>query len=216
MKKIIAIMMAMAMLLAFTACGAEKEETKNEETKDTVVENNDTTAPEKEESSDATVGETLKAEFKANADKSAQEIADAVLANSMVQFMPASMPVEEGFLNGFNDEIKGFKEGIMFGPAIGTIPFVGYVFVLEDGADVDAFKTTLSDNANLRWNICTQAEEMVIESEGNTVFFLMCPSTFEEESAGDEMDMGMDMDMGLDMEIPAEDGIAAEEGIILG
>ena len=29
----------------------------------------------------------------------------------------------------------------------------------------------LNDNADLRWNICTAAEELVIENEGNTVFF---------------------------------------------
>ena len=28
-------------------------------------------------------------------------------------------------------------------------------------------------------NICTEAEEMVVESEGNTVFFLMCPKSLE-------------------------------------
>ena len=101
----------------------------------------------------------------------------------------------------------------MFGPAIGTIPFVGYVFVLEDGADVEGFKTTLKDNANLRWNICTMAEEMVCESEGNTVFFLMCPTSFEQPEEGDDAGVG---DMGVgDMEIPAEDGIAAEDGITL-
>ncbi|MBO5647090.1 MAG: hypothetical protein J6S59_08230, partial [Clostridia bacterium] len=72
--------------------------------------------------------------------------------------------------------------GAKFMPMVGSIPFVGYIFKLEDGADVEAFKTTLKDNANLRWNICTAAEEMIVESKDNTVFFLMCPSTFEQET----------------------------------
>ena len=33
-------------------------------------------------------------------------------------------------------QIKGFKEGVMFAPMIGVIPFVGYVFDLADGTDV--------------------------------------------------------------------------------
>ena len=91
------------------------------------------------------------------------------------------MAVEPGLLNGFdNAEITGFKEGVMFSPMMGTIPFVGYIFVLEDGADVDAFKDTLEKNANLRWNICTEAEELTVDNEGNTVFFLMSPKNFEE------------------------------------
>jgi len=40
--------------------------------------------------------------------------------------------------------------------------------------------TTLKDNANLRWNICTEAEELTVESEGNIVFFLMSPKNLEE------------------------------------
>ena len=68
----------------------------------------------------------------------------------------------------------------MFAPMMGTIPFVGYVFALEDGTDAAAFVKTLEDNGNLRWNICTEAEEMIVEAEGNNVLFLMCPKSFEE------------------------------------
>ena len=125
------------------------------------------------------------------------------------------MPVEEGLLSGFdNYEVKGFKEGVMFGPMMGSIAFVGYIFVLEDGADVETFKTNLKENANLRWQICVQAEELVVENEGNIVFFLMCPKTFEtpempEEEGGE---VG-NMDMGIEGEIPAFDGeVPAADG----
>ena len=67
----------------------------------------------------------------------------------------------------------------MFAPMIGTIPFVGYVFTLAEGADAEAFVKTLSDNANPRWNICTEAEDTIIEAVGNKVFFLMCPKSLE-------------------------------------
>ena len=92
------------------------------------------------------------------------------------------MGIEPGMQMGFdNAEITGFSEGALFAPMIGTIPFIGYVFILEDGADVDAFKETLKSNANPRWNICTEAEETVVESVDNKVFFVMCPAAFEEE-----------------------------------
>ena len=68
----------------------------------------------------------------------------------------------------------------MFAPMMGTIPFVGYVFVLDDGADIEGFVQTLGDNANLCWNICTEAEEMIVEAEENSVLFVMCPKNFEE------------------------------------
>ncbi len=191
MKKIIALILASLMMLAMTACGTGS--------------NNNETDP-----APTTVGTKLLADFKTMADKTPQEIADALLTNEVIQFMPASMPVEEGFLNGFDNEIKGFKEGVMFGPAIGTIPFVGYIFTVADGGDVDAFVKTLGDNANLRWNICTEAEEMICEAVGNTVFFVMCPTSFEEAPAGEDGAAVGGMDLA-----PEDGAVAAEDGITL-
>ena len=109
-------------------------------------------------------------------------MADAILANPIIQFGGATMEVEAGLLTGFgNAEITGFNSGVMFAPMIGSIPFVGYVFELEDGADVDAFMQTLTDNADPRWNVCVEAEETVVENADNMVFFVMCPAQFEEQ-----------------------------------
>ena len=160
MKKLMALLLVAVMMFSVAACGnSGAEEVKEPET----------------------VGEFLLQDFKSNPEGSAQEVADRVIQNEILPFEAVTMPVEPGFLTGFdNAEITGFSEGVMFAPMMGTIPFVGYVFTLEDGADVDGFVQTLEDHANLRWNICTEAEEMVAEAEGNHVFFLMCPKSFEE------------------------------------
>ncbi len=131
-----------------------------------------------------TVGAMLAEEFHAlkaeNAAITAQEMADAILANPMIQFGGATMEVEQGLLTGFgNAEITGFENGVMFAPMIGSIPFVGYVFTLEDGVDAAAFMQTLTDNADPRWNICVEADETIVENADNMVFFVMCPSQFE-------------------------------------
>ena len=193
MKKIIALLACLTLLLSMAACAGTTPNATEPTTEPTT------------EATEPTVGQTLLAAFKANATGTAQEIADAMISNPIIQFMPATMPMEAGYLSGFGDiEITGFEECVMFGPMIGTIPFIGYIFTLAEGADVEAFKTTLSENANLRWNICTAAEELVVESEGNTVFFLMCPTTFEQPEAEGGDIGGMDM-------LPEEG-----EGITLG
>ena len=157
MKKAAAVLLAMVMVLGTVACGNA------------------------EEVNEGTVGEILLADFKADTEGSAQEIAERIAANDIIPFEAAALAVEPGYLAGFdNAEITGFESGVMFAPMMGTIPFVGYVFELADDADAEAFKQTLEDNANLRWNICTEAEEMVVDSEGNKVFFLMAPQSFEE------------------------------------
>ena len=128
-----------------------------------------------------TVGNTLLAAFKASSGGSALSVAESLASNSALPMPLGAMSVEEGYLTGFdNTEIKGFKEGAMFAPMIGTIPFVGYVFTLENAADAPAFIANLKSAANLRWNICTSADEMVAGSSGNKVFFVMCPTEFGE------------------------------------
>ena len=183
MKKIIAILMSLVMVLAFAACSKDPVNEEPGTEAETVADEVVTEEASEEAVAGDTVAQTLAAEFEALAatEADAQAIADKLAASAVVSAIgPATMPVEEGFLTGFdNAEIKGFEAGVMFAPMIGTIPFVGYVFVLEDGADVEAFKTTLSESANMRWNICTEAEEKVVESVGNTVFFLMCPKSLE-------------------------------------
>jgi len=137
-----------------------------------------------EENTSSSVGNVLLKDFKSKAATSTnmQELAQSLIENPIIQFMGGAMEIEEGYLSGFdNVEIKGFKSGAMFAPMIGSIPFVGYVFELENEADVAGFIKTLEDNANLRWNICVTADEMVSGSVGNKVFFVMSPTTFDAE-----------------------------------
>ena len=141
------------------------------------------TKPEEKPEEPKTVGQTLLSAFKKSAtnSSSALSIAEALITNEVIVFGGGAVPVEEGYLVGFeNTEIKGFSEGAMFAPMIGTIPFVGYVFTLADGTNAADFIATLKESANLRWDICTSADEMVTGSQGNKVFFVMCPTSFEE------------------------------------
>lgn len=132
---------------------------------------------------DATVGTMLAEEFKdCYEGKTILEVAETLSTSENLPFSGIAMEVHPGLLTGFdNYEVTGFKKGAMFAPMMGTIPFVGYVFELDETTDVETFKTNLEDNANLRWNICTEAEEITVTNEGKIVFFLMAPKAFEEE-----------------------------------
>ena len=127
----------------------------------------------------ATVGQTLKGVFQANASGSALDAANRVISHESIPFSGMAMAVEPGLLMGFgNTEITGFSEGAMFGPTMGTIPFVGYVFTLDGSVDGSTFCQTLQNAADLRWNVCTEADELVVTQSGDKVFFLMCPEKF--------------------------------------
>ena len=181
MKKVLAILMALVMVLALAACSkapatteenSTEAQTPVEETSEAVV-------------SGESVAQALVAEFNALAatETDALAVAEALAQSAAVSAIsPAAMELEleENYLSGFdNYEVNGFEKVIMVAPMMGTIPFVSYVFELAEGTDADAFVQGLTDNANLRWNICTMADEMASATEGNLVFFVMAPTAFE-------------------------------------
>ena len=160
MKRIISLILVFVMIFALAACGKE------------------------EAAEPATLGQELYADFtaKVNAGETdVQAIVDALLSSGLLPFEGGmSAEMEEGFLMGFSSDIEGFEKAIMFGPMIGAIPFVGYVFELSSADESEAFCAKLLENADPRWNICTEADETVCGSVDNLVFFVMCSNQAEE------------------------------------
>lgn len=155
------------MLAGAAACGTKKPaETKPAEAANETL------------SEDATLGEKLVYTFKKEAaeNKDVAALAEILAKEENSGYDCMTMACEEGFLNGFSAEVKGFTKGEVFSPVIGSIPFVGYVFETDDA---DALVKTLEDLADPRWNICTEAAETVTAVSDNLVFFAMCPG--EEE-----------------------------------
>ena len=79
--------------------------------------------------------------------------------------------VEPGWLNGFSEDVTGFTKGVVVAPIIGSIPYVAYVFESEDP---EALLKELDEKHNMRWNICTEADEKVSAIKGNLVFYILC------------------------------------------
>lgn len=136
----------------------------------------DTTAGEDSSvNKDGTLGTALIEQFNALAaddSKGIADIAEALVFSDVIEFGGATMEVEPGYLMGFTEEIDGFDEGVMFGPVIGSIPFVGYVFTVS--GDAEAFLEQITSVSDPRWNICTEADETVSAISGDKVCFIMC------------------------------------------
>ena len=177
MKKLVIAALTMTLVFSLTACGGNKENDNSSEP--TNVESSSDT--ESTDSAGTTMLNAFKELMAEGTDYTALELAEKLVANPIIQFMGGAMTVEPGLQSGFdNYEVTGFDEGAMFGPMMGSIPFVGYIFHLPADADIDAFMTGLKDNANMRWQICVEAEELIVENDGNTVFFLMTKKNLNE------------------------------------
>ena len=176
MKKFLVTLLAVVMVFSMVACGGKNNETSESPSAPTTA-----VLEEVEENTlGATLLEVFSTEIEANNALTAQELADTLITNEAILFAGGSMPMEEGFLMGFDADITGFEEAVAFMPMIGTIPFVGYVFDMEDAEGAEALVDVLKENADPRWNICTEAEETIVGTAEDKVFFVMCPKSLEE------------------------------------
>lgn len=158
MKKIIALVLALMLVIAVVACGSKDDN----KTTDPAASTTDTPA---ESTTDTTP---------VNPTASLKEIVNAIVSCDAVSEMSlVTEEMNEGYFSGFKEEIKGFEEALRFGPMIGTIPFVGYVFKISDAAEASAFLENLKSAANPRWNICTEADTTITAVKGNIIFFCM-------------------------------------------
>ena len=170
MKKLLIAVLSVVLCLSLVACGGTKADITG------ITPDVDATS----------VGGQHWAAFvaakEANPAATAEELANTLISLEINQFMGMATPMEVGaeYFPGFdNYAITGYTSAANFMPMIGSIAYVGYIFELEEGADVAAFVQNLTDNANPRWNICVQADQTVAGSVGNTVFFLMCPASYD-------------------------------------
>lgn len=107
------------------------------------------------------------------------------LENFPLFLVPAAVTADdEGkyWLAGLG-EFDQFAEAAKFSPMIGSIPFVGYIFVLDQTQNTSAFINTLKGQANTRWNVCTEADLVITEAYSDTqkkvVMFMMCPENYD-------------------------------------
>lgn len=112
-------------------------------------------------------------------EKDIEKVAKKISENEVLEISVDVAQIKKGdYLSGFQKDIKGYKKVYAIRPMIGTIPFVAYVFETDKAEE---FAEELKSNADLRWNICTEADEMKAVVSGDYVFFVMSPKNFEQE-----------------------------------
>lgn len=185
-KKLVALFACMVLSLSvLSGCGNQNQDDESKQESISSEKNTEEASGEKEEAKEEVTGGTVASDLYLQFQteiKNSQDldtVAKALMKNQCFgEVSLDSIPVEEGYLNGFDAEITGFNEGICFAPYIGSIPFVGYLFETDTP---DVLLSDLKEHAQLNWNICTEADEMLGMAEGNYVFFVMAPKSFDEE-----------------------------------
>ena len=160
MRAMLSGLLAAVLLLSLAACGQQETE------------------PD-------TLGQSLlqafQTAYEADPQADLDTLAQGLLTQETVGFQGTTAPVEPGTLMGFgNTPIEGFSQGVMFAPVIGTIPFLGYLFRLEEGTDGAAFVDTLQSSSSCaptpwRRHPRTRPPDPTPQSGGKLGWGLLCP-----------------------------------------
>lgn len=159
MKKTLTfLLLILSCTFLITGCGKKEEEPKN----------------------DNTVAVNLVQEFKNEITKTKdiQKVANNIVkSNIITPHVEVADMTNSDYLMGFKEQITGYKKAYIIAPTISTIPFIAYIFEADNPTEL---ASTLKEQANLRWNICTEADEMQVAVVDNYVFFVMSPNNFDD------------------------------------
>lgn len=128
-----------------------------------------------------TIAITLRDQFNEEIknDKDLESVANKLAKNDAIKVMlNVETMGKKDYISGFKTEIKDFKSAVTIRPMISTIPFIAYIFEVEKPEE---FAEKLKSNADLRWNVCTEADELEVSVVDNYVFIVMSPKNFDEE-----------------------------------
>lgn len=185
MKKIIALILASVMMLTLAACGKTPAENPGNTTAPTTTPT--TKVPTKEElAAAASVEAIAKAQLnkfiefagmRASYDEYMAELeeADRIPFEEFISYQVTCRAIEknEEWLTALESVPTGFSEAYTYGPNMMGQAFIGYIFRVAEGTNVESFKANLKEICIPRWNICTEANTIICESYGNIVFFSM-------------------------------------------
>ncbi len=196
MKKFLLTALAIIMSLSMFACNNSGNNGENNDENN--VENNGGSEVNKAElAANASVEKIANALMATYADYTGmrenydQYMADVseeeqITYEEFMSYQLSVMPVEDGaeWLMGFTEVPAGYAEAYCYQPMMMGQAFIGYVFRVAEGTDVEAFKATLTSTCDPRWNICTMANTTVCESYEDLVYFSMMVVIDEEHPDG--------------------------------
>ena len=157
MKKIFAMLLAVAMMFSLVACGGKTAEP--------------TTAP---------------TEAVAKVEGTMEELLNKVVEIKPVEFMGGTMPIdltdksEDGlwnikYITGL-DNADLITEAAVFGPMMGSMAFSMVMVRTAQGADVKAVAESMKTGIDPRKWICVEADDLQVVSYGDVVMLIMVDS----------------------------------------
>lgn len=175
MKKMIAMLLALAIVCSFAACGGTTAEPTTEPT----------TQPTAEPTAEPTAAPTEP--VAANLSGTMEELVNSVITEQPVEFMGGVMPVdltdtsEDGLWAIKNatglDSAEMISDVAVFEPMMGSMAFSLVMVRVAEGQDAKAVAESMKQGIDPRKWICVEADDLKVAGFGDTVMLIMVSST---------------------------------------
>ena len=153
MKKIFAMLLALAMMFSLVACGG-------------------TTAEPTEAPTEAS---------KPALEGTMEEIANKIAEQNPVEFMGGTLPLDLADLEGLKyntglDSAEGITDAAVYGPMMGSIAFSLVVVRTAEGTDTVAVAEAMKAGIDPRKWICVEADDLMVATYGDVAMLIMVDS----------------------------------------
>lgn len=181
MKKLIAMLLALAMVFAMTACGA----TENVETEPATEVITEATEEVTEEVTEEMT--EVEIEYEVSEDEIVavasplENLLYSIVEINPVEFMGGTMPVDLAdadavkYFTGL-DSADSVKEAAVFEPMIGSIAFSMVAVQVAEGADAETVAETMKSGIDTRKWICVEANDLMVATSNDIVLLVMVDS----------------------------------------
>ena len=165
MKKLIAMLLALAMVFAMFACGAT-------ETKETEPATEAVT-----EATEEVTEEVIEDEFVIEL-TAMETLLNSIVEINPVEFMGMSMPVDLADVDAVKyftglDTAESVKEAAVFEPMMGSLAFSMVAVQVAEGADVEAVAEAMKAGVDTRKWICVEANDLLTATANDVALLIM-------------------------------------------
>ena len=173
MKKLIAMLLALAMVFGMVACGAN--ETVETEPATEVV-----TEATEEVTEEVTEEEVVEDEFVVEL-TAMETLLNSIVEINPVEFMGMSMPVDLADVDAVKyftglDTAESVKEAAVFEPMMGSLAFSMVAVQVAEGADAEAVAEAMKAGVDTRKWICVEANELLTATANDVALLIMLDS----------------------------------------
>lgn len=177
MKKLIAMLLALAMVFAMTACGA----TENKETEPATEATTEATEEVTEEATEEVTEEIAEDEEPVMELSAMETLLNSIIEIQPVEFMGMTVPVDLAdadavkYFTGL-DSAESIKEAAVFEPMMGSIAFSMVAVQVAEGADAEAVAEAMKNGIDTRKWICVEANDLMVSTSNDVALLIMVDS----------------------------------------